>query len=62
METAQKQRWSYVVESKCACGRCMDCRRQAKRERIARAYEDLFLGCDTAVPDRADKALLLTAA
>lgn len=67
MRTARKQKqtrqqWSPVANDTCACGRCPTCERQRRREQIARAYDHLFIGCDTARPDRADEVLLLTAA
>ena len=63
METKrQNQKWNPVAPEPCACGRCSACERRRRRERILRAQELLFEGCDTACPDRGDPMPLLTAA
>jgi hypothetical protein len=63
METKRlSQQWKPVVPESCACNRCPNCERRRSRERILRAQELLFDGCDSACPDRADPTPLLTAA
>jgi hypothetical protein len=63
METKKQQiQWSPVSPEPCVCGRCKACERRWGRERILRAQEMIFLGCDSACPDRADPMPLLTAA
>lgn len=63
METKRlSQKWKPVKPEPCACNRCPACERRLRRERIMRAQELLFLGCDSACPDRADPTPLLTAA
>jgi hypothetical protein len=63
MATQQrKTQWSPVNPEACTCDRCKACERRRRRESITRAQEQLFLGCDSACPDRANELVLLTAA